>query len=62
MITKVSIEFNTDNAAFDFPESEIGCILRQLADRIERKALFSAIRDSNGNTVGKLTITEKEGA
>lgn len=55
---KISIEFNTDNAAFDddcsFNEdgmAEIRQILIKLSDRI-RPDDSGPIRDINGNTVG----------
>ena len=50
----VTIEFRTDNAAFDGAEfPEIAEVLRKLADRIEDSPVtYGTIRDSNGNSIG----------
>jgi hypothetical protein len=59
----ITITINTDNAAFeDAPinsrnaDSEIGRILRRMADEFEQTAGASDPRDINGNTDG--TVTE----
>ena len=57
---KITIEFWTDNAAFD-PGPEIAHILRRLADRVEHMGLAALpngpLQDTNGNTIGRLTIS-----
>lgn len=64
---QVTITINCDNAAFgDTDESrgyELRDILESLAERLSRYGFDESynnlkIRDSNGNTVGQLTITE----
>ena len=57
---KVSIEFNTDNAAFDDDcaghrpsDYEISRILRSVVDQMAEGTTEARIRDSNGNTVGE---------
>ena len=54
---RITININTDNAAFDDPE-EVG--------RITRKAIYQCplgetrvISDTNGNKVGDITIKER---
>ena len=50
---KVSIEFNTDNAAFsDFPAEEIRRILALLPDRMQPED-SGVIIDVNGNGIGE---------
>lgn len=61
MAETVRIKFTTDNAAFEGnPNAEAARILRDLADRLERREWesggFMTCRDVNGNTVGHLTI------
>jgi hypothetical protein len=56
------MQFETDNAAFDDDKgAEIARILRDAADTIERSIGTRGgdvfVRDSNGNKVGKYTIT-----
>lgn len=67
---KVKIEIECDNAAFDEdPQGEFGYILDQAKEKIDAPELFHAIqagdarpfsnslRDTNGNTVGKIEVT-----
>ena len=49
---KISIEFNTDNAAFIDNPDEAGRILRQLASEVSENS-SGIIRDHNGNTIGR---------
>ena len=55
---EITITIRTGNAAFsDFPEHEIGRILRKLADRLERGSEPPGkLMDFNGNHVGEVTI------
>jgi len=63
---KLIIEINTDNAAFqeyDQAGSEVGRILKDLARSVTglsevdlREYQGLKLRDSNGNTVGKVTV------
>jgi len=59
---KVRIEIDTSNAAFHVAgeEMETARILRQAADKVECIGLADgfSLRDTNGNTVGVLTIEE----
>ena len=51
---KLSIEFDTDNAAFsDYPVDEIHRIFIEIRERIMDEAVGGIIRDSNGNTIGQ---------
>lgn len=56
----VKIEIACDNAAFqDEPTIEIARILRELADRVERRDQPESpigLRDINGNTVGEMVV------
>ena len=55
----IKIQFDTDNAAFDdAPASEIGRILRKLADDIEQTGgePYTVIHDINGNRIGECQI------
>lgn len=56
-MARVTIEFTTDNAAFDErPEEEVSAILNRLQASILRNGLTPhlsyPLRDSNGNRVG----------
>jgi CBS domain-containing protein len=47
-----------DNAAFeDDPLEEVARILRAVADRIESGNDEGPVRDENGNTVGRFSVT-----
>ena len=48
---KISIEFDTDNAAFIDNPDEAGRILRQLASEVSENG-SGLIRDHNGNGIG----------
>jgi hypothetical protein len=59
----ITIMINTDNAAFeDDPGAEVARILRNLAKEVDGITLdpgdYANLRDSNGNTVGKCTVSE----
>ncbi len=63
---KARIDINMDGAAFaDQPLDELHRILWELCGRIKRREVINesdihgplALRDINGNKVGKLTIT-----
>ena len=56
---KVKIEIKTDNAAFeDYTGSEVARILRELADNVDGESRITPqpLKDSNGNTVGKVEV------
>jgi len=68
---KVLIEIDCNNAAFDEdPQGELGYILDQCNEKVDAPELFQAIkagdarpfsnplRDSNGNTVGKIEVKD----
>lgn len=58
-MAKFKLEFNTDNVAFDELEFEVARILQTiLSDCGHYNLQDKNIRDINGNTVGKLIITE----
>lgn len=59
------MRFDCDNAAFedDGIATEIGRILRDIAERIERveaSGLYQNVRDSNGNVVGTFRLADEE--
>ena len=57
MSERITIVIETGNAAFDDgPATEVAAILRRMADRMEETGVLPAPRDSNGNTVGSVTI------
>ena len=61
MSERITITFETGNAAFDdAPASEIAAILRRLADAIEETGDLPNPRDTNGNRVGTSTIEDAE--
>ena len=54
---KIKIEFKTENAIFEYPIIETKLILEKLIKFIINNGLQDKIiMDSNGNTIGKLTI------
>lgn len=68
---KITIEFETSNAAFDVdPEPEIREILERVGRRVigdivslerspKARVFSSAIMDSNGNTIGRITCRKE---
>jgi len=59
---KFIVEINCDNAAFvNSPEVEVSYILENIAKRVENGEVDSAVRDTNGNTVGKFEFTFEPG-
>lgn len=58
----VSIEFRTDNAAFDDePATEAARILREIADKIAAGEAFDGlIFDRNGNRIGRWSMDERD--
>ena len=56
---KIDIVFSTENSAFDDnAQEEAARILENCAARIRRGGSGANILDSNGNTIGKMTIHE----
>ena len=60
---KLIIKIDLDNAAFeDDLESELDSLLLQVQDKLETVKTFAAqlfvLRDSNGNQVGSVEVTE----
>lgn len=54
-----SITIKMDNAAFEQPATELGRILRELAEKIEQTDTDQEnLRDINGNRVGYFQILE----
>jgi hypothetical protein len=58
----VRIEFETDNAAFgetsDDALEEMQRICARACEAIADRCTTARLRDSNGNTVGKVTVSE----
>ena len=64
---KINISFNTDSAAFeDSYEMEVARILRQIKDDLidsnNTTNIRSPLRDSNGNRIGTVTISDDSSA
>ena len=54
---KATITIEMDNAAFDgSPMTELSAILFLAAERTHRGEASFALKDTNGNTVGKLEV------
>jgi hypothetical protein len=54
---KFKLEFNCDNAAFEDLEVEIARLLQVAAQKVEEGNKQGILLDSNGNLVGKFSIT-----
>ena len=52
----MKIDFDTDNAAFEYKEMEIARILCKIARQIESGATSGKVLDINGNTIGSFEI------
>ena len=50
---KITIEFDTDNAAFDEPAQEIDYILQGIGNAIRLGVTDGPCHDHNGNKVGR---------
>lgn len=60
---KLKIEIDMDNAAFEeFPVGEVEAILRKAVSLLyfDGSKEVVVLRDRNGNTVGKATVTGKK--
>lgn len=51
-----TLTFKTQNAAFD-SGVEVARILRTIAEKVDQDYSEGTVRDINGNTVGKWTLT-----
>lgn len=63
MAERFSLEFETDNAAFEGPDIavEVARILRELADDVDGgRTGFVEIHDINGNFVGTAFVPEQD--
>ncbi len=58
---KLTITIKMDNAAFD-DSQEAGRILRDLAEKLDNEGAYAGLvlsaRDTNGNTVAHLMVTD----
>lgn len=54
---RITIDINTDNAAFKDDPSELKRIIGNIAIQVNAGAREDNLRDSNGNTVGKFKVT-----
>lgn len=58
---KITITIKCDNDAFQpYPEPEVSRILQHMAGQLPYNNIYSfdRLRDSNGNCIGHVTITE----
>lgn len=53
---KITIEINTDNAAFEDNLGEVQHIIREIAKKIEQGRECGKCMDLNGNSVGEWEI------
>jgi uncharacterized lipoprotein len=53
----INIEFNTDNAAFEDSDQELDYVLNQVKKIINSGNFDIPLRDSNGNKIGKVSIS-----
>lgn len=56
----LTIEIETDNAAFDDPRPELARILRELAAKLEAGRSPTTVRDVNGNLCGEVYLDIEE--
>ena len=54
-----TLEFSTENAAFE-DSLEVVVILERIAQKVKGGDTFGAVKDSNGNTVGRWSLSEEE--
>lgn len=54
------IEFDTNNAAFEFGENEIRRILNNTADKVDNGRKKGFVIDINGNLIGYWVYNEEE--
>jgi hypothetical protein len=64
---RFTLELDMDNAAFDDDESyELAAILERITEKVRTdwgsRLITGPVLDTNGNTVGRLEITEYDGA
>ena len=52
------LEFSTENAAFE-DSLEVVVILERIAQKMKQGDRFGAVKDSNGNTVGRWSLTDE---
>lgn len=61
-MSKITIELNTDNSAFEETPGEVSRILRLIADRADEGEWETMtalpLSDGNGNKVGTITVEE----
>lgn len=62
-MSRVTITIETDNAAFEDMEFEVGRILRDLARKFEEANITdgnypTSVKDINGNKVGSIKVEE----
>jgi len=56
---KITIQFETDNAAFEDDASrEVDQIMEAVSLAVLMGVNEGAVRDTNGNTIGKFTVEE----
>jgi hypothetical protein len=56
----ITIRLKTDNAAFDDDcAGEVGAIIQDAIRRVANGSRVLTLKDSNGNTVGTVTVTGK---
>ena len=61
-MSKVKIQFSTDNAAFEYPdyEKEIRLTLFRAGDKIMLGESISNLFDTNGNKIGTVEVEVEE--
>lgn len=57
---QLTIQINTDNAAFEDKEEEISRLLKEVSRKIENGISSGNLKDLNGNNVGNFDLNESE--
>lgn len=60
MNSRITLEFDTDNAAFEDREFETARVLRDVATKVENGSTGGTIYDYNGNRIGAFNVYEGE--
>ena len=63
MFNRITINFRTDNAAFEDNPEELSFILQSIANKVKEDPdyhKYQNIRDSNGNIIGTFKISNDE--
>jgi len=63
MFNRITINFHTDNAAFEDNPNELASILQSIANKVKEDPdyhKYQNVKDSNGNIIGTFKIYNAE--